>query len=92
MLSENESKANEKKLIKLEEEEGEKNCELDELELVSWDEKLLLEEHKEKQIRTEMALVESSIIESDKVVTKYTNKMQDLTKEIDDITREIKQV
>lgn len=63
--------------------------ELVELELVSWEDKLILEQQKESRIRTEIVLVKSSISKSETEILSCVKKIQSLTIKTDKATQEL---
>jgi len=63
--------------------------ELVELELVSWEDKLDLEKQKEKRIRTEILLLQSSIAKSEKEILSCVEKVRKLTIKTEEATKEL---
>ena len=75
------------RLKELEEMEKEAEDEIQDLELVSWDEKLHMEKQKEQRMRTEIMLLQSSILKSESEISRIEKKIKLLTGEIDSANR-----
>lgn len=57
------------------------DSELEELELISWEEKLEMERQKEVRIQTEFLLLRSGVVKSESEIKEITSKTEDITKE-----------
>lgn len=77
------------RIEELEKTEKEMENELEELELVSWEEKLTMEKQKENRMRTEILLLRSSIAKSETEIKSVTEKIKLLTRKTEEAMKEL---